>query len=277
MSIVKKSILHFGMYAVMAFIIIISVGPLFWIAMSSFKTNIEIVSSPLSLPTSISFGAYAEVLQRENFFGFAWNSFFYATVATVISMFFYAMGAFVFARYRFPLKGLLFTIMALTLLVPGHSRVQPIFSLIINLGLFDTRTGIIIVYISGSLAVSLFLLRSAFAAIPKEVSEAAFIEGAGFFRNFISINLPLAKGGLATAGILMWLGLWNEYFWASLLSLSARTRTLPFALAFFNDMFAMNYARLFAAITLVILPGIIIYALTQEQVKMSIASGSVKG
>ena len=75
----------------------------------------------------------------------------------------------------------------------------------------------------------------------------------------------------------MWLGHWNEYFWASLLTLSARTRTLPFALAFFNEQFAMNYTRMFAALTLVILPGIILYALTQEQLKMSIASGSVKG
>lgn len=185
MRITRKIIFYFGMYAVLAFIVVVSIGPLFWVIMSSFKTNIEIVTYPLSLPTSISFGAYAEVIQRANFFMFAWNSFFYATAATVISLFIYAMGAFVFAKYRFPFKPLLFSLMALTLLVPGHSRVQPIFSLIVNMNLFDTRTGIILVYISGGLAMSLFLLRSAFAAIPKEISEAAFIEGAGFFRNFL--------------------------------------------------------------------------------------------
>jgi len=273
----KKIVLHIAMYLVLGFITVVSIGPLIWVAMSSFKTNSEILSSPFALPSSIGFGAYIEVLQRDNFLLFTGNSLLYATVATTVSLIAYAMGSYVFAKYRFPLKGLLFSLLAVTLLVPAHSRTQPIFSLINQLNLFDTRTGVILVYISGGLAISLFIIRSAFASIPKELSEAAVIDGAGFFRNFFQVHLPLAKGGLATAGILMWLGNWNEFFFASLLTASARTRTLPYALAFFNEVFAFNYTRMFAALTIVILPGIIVYALAQEHVQMSVASTGVKG
>ena len=274
---IKNISLYTGIYLILAFTVIISVGPLIWVIMSSFKTNAQIVGSPFSLPTSINFNAYIEVFQRDNFLMFAYNSFLYATVATAISLVIYAMGAYVFAKHRFPFRNMLFALFALTMLVPAHSRTQPLFSMLLALNLFNTRAGIILIYITGGMAISLFILRSAFSSVPYELTEAALIEGAGFFRNFFQINLPLAKGGLATAGILMWLGNWNEFYFASILTASADTRTLPFALAFFNEMFSINYTRMFAALTIVIVPGIVIYALTQEQVQVSIASTGVKG
>jgi len=273
----QKTALYVGMYFVLVVVIVLSLAPLVWVIMSSFKTNSQILSSPFTLPTSISFTAYIQVLQRNNFLIYAANSLLYATAATGISLIIYAMSGYVFAKHRFPGKALLFALFAITLLVPAHTKTQPIFSIIMALRLYDTKIGIILVYITGGLAMSMFVLRSSFNSVPKEVSEAAYIEGAGFIRNFFQINLPLAKGGLATCGILMWLGHWNEYYFASLLTSSAAHRTLPYALAFFSEMFSLEYTRMFAALTIVILPGIIIYAVTQEQVQMSIASGSVKG
>ena len=96
-------------------------------------------------------------------------------------------------------------------------------------------------------------------------------------RTFWTINLPLAKSALATAGILMFLGNWNEYYFASLLTVSDSQRTLPIALAFFTSEFSYNYTQLFAALTIVILPGIILYAIAQEQVQASVAASGVKG
>ena len=113
-------------------------------------------------------------------------------------------------------------------------------------------------------------------AIPKSLTEAATIDGAGFFTVFWKINLPLAKSGLATAGILMFLNNWNEYFYASLLTSSDSNRTLPLALQFFNESFSYDYTKLFAALTLVVLPGIIIYTFAQNQVQASIAATGVK-
>ena len=110
-----------------------------------------------------------------------------------------------------------------------------------------------------------------------ELEEAAYIDGAGFFRTFWTINVPLAKSALTTAGILMFLGNWNEYYFASLLTVSDSQRTLPIALAFFTSEFSYNYTQLFAALAIVILPGVILYALAQEKVQASVAATGIKG
>lgn len=273
----QKILMYFFIYIVFAFVVIVSVGPLLWVAISSFKTNGEILTEPFSLPKKLNFIPYLEVIRGNNFLRYALNSAIISTIATAGSLIMYAMGAYVFARYNFPLKNILFTLFVLTMLVPGHTKTQPIFFLIMKLGLYGTRSGITLVYLSGGIAMSLFVMRSAFAAIPKEMTEAAIIDGVGFFRNFWQMHVPLAKNGLATAGILMFLGNWNEYFYASLLSASAATRTLPYALAFFTETYSYDYTKMFAALTLIILPGIIVYAVSQEQVQVSLSSGSVKG
>lgn len=274
---IKQSIMYFFIYVLFAFVIVISVGPLIWVIISSFKTNGEILTEPFALPKTLNFTPYVEVILGQNFLRYALNSVIISTTATLGSLIMYAMGAYVFARFNFPFKSVLFILFVLTMLVPGHTKTQPIFWLILNMGLYGTRTGIAIVYLSGGIAMSLFVMRAAFMSIPKEITEAAVIDGVGFFRNFWQIHVPLAKNGLATAGILMFLGNWNEYFYASLLSITASTRTLPYALAFFTEAYSYNYTKMFAALTLIILPGIIIYAVSQEQVQLSITSGSVKG
>jgi raffinose/stachyose/melibiose transport system permease protein len=161
--------------------------------------------------------------------------------------------------------------------VPAQSKAQPLFSLIMKINLYDNIWGVALVYISFGLAMSMFILKSTFMSIPKSLDEAAAIEGAGFFTVFWKINLPLAKNGLATAGILMFLNNWNEYFYASLLTAADRNRTLPIALQFFNEAFSYDYTRLFAALTIVVIPGIVLYALSQEQVQASVAATGVKG
>lgn len=274
---VKKIGLYVGMYVVLALVVVLSLAPLLWVIISSFKTNAAILSNPFSMPQALDFEPYLRVLKGNNFLLYGWNSLLVATVSTLVSLFLFSMGAYVLAKYKFPGRELFFALFSLTLLVPGHMKTQPIFSLIMNLNLYDTKSGLILVYISGGLAMSMFVLRSAFHAIPTEIGESATIDGAGFFRTFVQMYLPLAKGGLATAGILMFLGNWNEYYFASLLTSSASNRTLPYALAFFNETFAYDYTRMFAALTIVIIPGIVVYIVAQEQVQMSIAGGSVKG
>lgn len=264
-------------YAILIFVVVISLFPILWVIISSFKTNGQILSSPFALPAAISFEAYAEVFQQYDMIKYACNSLLTAIISMTISLFIFAMAAYVIAKYEFRGKNLFYILFTLTMLVPGHTKAQPIFSLIMNLNLYDTKTGLIIVYISAGMAMSLFILKSTFMSIPNEFNEAAEIEGAGFFRIFSQINLPLAKPGLVTAGILMFLSNWNEYFYAMLLTASAENRTLPLALGFFNDAFSYDYTKMFAALTIAVLPGIIIYAFAQEQVQESVASSGVKG
>ena len=264
-------------YILLLFTVIISIFPIIWVVMSAFKDNAMILSDPFSLPKQISFEPFVYIFSKYDFARYFINSFLISVSSTLIALIIFAMGSYVLAKYEFPGKNLVFILYTVTLLVPAQSKAQPIFSLIMKLGLYDNIWGVALVYISMGLAISTFILKPAFMAVPKSLDEAAVIEGANFFTVFWKINLPLAKGGLATAGILMFLGNWNEYFYASILTSSDSTRTLPLALQFFTEEFSYNYQRLFAALTVVILPGIILYILAQEQVQASVASSGIKG
>lgn len=276
MQTLKKILVKVMMYGVMLFVIIISLFPVLWVINASFKTNGEILSNPFSLPGSFSFETYRYLFENYSFGKYFSNSLLAAGVSTIVSLLFYAMGAYVLAKFKFPGRNLFFTLFTITLLVPAHSRTQPIFSLVMHLNLYDNIWGVTLVYLSAGMAMSIFLLKAGFMAVPKALDEAASIEGAGFFRTFWTINLPLTKGALTTAGILMFLNNWNEYYYASLLTSTDKNRTLPIALSFFTNEFSYNYTRMFAALAIVIIPGILLYAVAQEQVQASMAATGIK-
>lgn len=264
-------------YAFLLFIVTVSLFPILWVILSSFKSNGAILTSPFALPDTFNFNAYFSVLKQYDLLHYFLNSLIVSILPTLGSLLIYAMGAYAIAKFRFPGKNLFYALFTLTLLVPGHTRTQPIFSIVMNLSLYDTKAGLMLVYLSGGLAMSMFILRATFMAVPYDLNEAATIDGASFLRTFFTINLPLAKTGLSTAGVMMFLGNWNEYFYAALLTSSASNRTLPVALSFFNQAFSYDYTRMFAALTIVVLPGILLYMFAQEQVTASVASSGIKG
>lgn len=264
-------------YSILAFTLLISLFPILWIVISSFKSNKAILSNPFSLPDIFNIQAYIDVLTQYNFLRYFANSFIVSCTAAVAGLCIFSLAAYVFARHSFPGKTILFTLFTITLLVPGHAKAQPIFSLILNLGLYDTKSGLILVYISQGMALSIFILKTSFMTSPKELDEAALMEGANFWQIFWRINVPAARSGIITAGILMFLQNWNEYFYGVILTTSAKNRTLPVALSFFNETFSYNYTKMFSALTLAITPGILVYILTQEYIQKSASFSGLKG
>lgn len=279
MNRVKKFLVNLLIYGVQLTVVVLSLFPIVWVVISSFKTNAQILEGPFTIPTGIEAAteAYSYLFSKYDFLGYFKNSLWIALISTAISLICFAMAAYVLAKFNFPGRNLLFALFTITMLVPGHAKAQPIFSMINSMKLYDTQTGLILVYLGSGIAMSIFILKSAFMAIPKELDEAATIDGAGFFRTFFTINLPLAKSGLSTAGILMFLGNWNEYFYAALLTSSEKNRTLPVALQFFNQSLSYDYTKMFAALTLVVVPAILVYCLAQEQVQESVAASGIKG
>ena len=261
----------------LGFFVLISIGPLIWIVMSSFKSNREILSSAFALPTSFSFCGYTAALDIAPIFKFYGNSIFISVVSTVLNVVVVSMAAYVLARHKFRGNTFITLLLSVSLLIPTAALLMPIYRIMTAIGLFDTRLGLILVYAALGLPTSLFIFKSYFQSIPKELEEAAYIDGAGFFRTFFVIVFPLAKPGLATGAILQFLTSWNEFMFALILTKSTEVRTLPLALNYFTSQFSFNYTAMFAALTMVILPSIIIYILLQEQITSSMVEGSVKG
>ena len=261
----------------LGFFVVISIGPLIWIIMSSFKSNKEILSSAFALPSSFSLSGYNAALDMAPIFKFYGNSIIISVLSTLLNVVVVSMAAYVLARHKFKGSTFVTLLLSVSLLIPTAALLMPIYKIMTAIGLFDTRTGLILVYAALGLPTSLFIFKSYFQSIPKELEEAACIDGAGFFRTFFVIVFPLAKPGLATGAILQFLTSWNEFMFALILTKSTSVRTLPLALNYFTSQFSFNYTAMFAALTMVILPSIIIYILLQEQITSSMVEGSVKG
>lgn len=208
------------------------------------------------------------------FFG---NSVFISITNTIISVLVVAMAAYAIARFNFRGKTLFTLSLSSSLLVPISALLMPIYLIMSRIGLLDSKASLILVYAALGLPTSLFILRGTFLAIPREIEEAAAIDGSGQLRTFFQIVMPMAKSGLATAATLHFLTSWNEFMFALVLTKSERVRTLPLALNYFSSQFSFDYTAMFAAITMAVLPSILVYVLLQEQVTGSLVAGSVKG
>lgn len=264
-------------YLFMALCVLVALFPIVWVVLSSFKTNREILSNGLQLPSTFSFSGYKQALEMAPILKFFANSLIVSFASTALNVFILAMAGYVFAKKKFRFKNLIFGILSLSMVIPSTALMSPVYTVITKLHLYDTKMALILVYTALNMPISLMILRSAFAAIPTELEEAAYIDGAGFFRTFWQVMMPCAKGGLASAAVLAFLGSWNEFTFALLLTSSTSTRTLPLSLSYFTSQFSFNYTAMFAAITIAVLPSIIVFSIFQEQVCSSLTAGSVKG
>ncbi len=258
-------------------ILIISLLPLLWVLLSSFKMNKEILSGSLGLPQSFSLKNYQDALKIAPIPQFYLNSISLSLISTLVSLFTLSMAAYVLARFTWRGRRFFRIIFSLGLLIPGAALLQPLFQTVSRTGMKDSLLGLGLVYIAFGLPTTIYIMSSYFMTIPRELEESAYLDGAGFFRTFATIILPLAKPALGTAAVLQFLLSWNEFQFALTLLSSNSKRTLPIALYYFKSQFASNYGAMFAAVIMVIIPSIIAYIALQEQVVSGLSAGAVKG
>lgn len=264
-------------YAVMLFVAAVSLFPFLWLVLSSFKTNSQVLTSAFSLPERLSFVSYIDAVRLTKLHHYFANTLLIAVAATALAIVIFGMAGYVLARYRFPGNSALFVLFASSLLVPYNAMLQPIFILIHRLHLYDTKLALILVYTATSLPIALFLMRSFFTGLPRDLEEAAVTEGAGFLALFVKVMLPLSAPAMASTGVLVFLNCWNEFMYAVMLTSSQSNATLTISVKFLISRFTFDYPTLFAALVLTMLPSIAIYVLLQEQIMKSMIAGAVKG
>ena len=261
----------------LALAVMVALFPILWVIMSSFKTNQEILSSGISLPASFSFEGYRQALAISPLLQYFGNSVAISLAATALNVFLISLAAYVFARYDFKAKNLIYNVLMISMMVPVTALLSPIFKLVTDLNLYDTRSGLVLIYTGLNLALSLMIMRNGYANVPASIEDAARVDGAGFVRTYAQIMTPIAKSSLASAAVLAFLNNWNEFTFALTVTGSQNVRTLPLALSYFTSQFSFNYTALFAAITMSVLPSILVFAIFQEQVIKSMTAGAVKG
>ena len=262
-------------YIVMLVMCVIALFPLVWVVLASFKKDL-LMEPGFTFPSSFYFGGYVKVLTRLGIWKYFLNSAICATAGMLLSITMLSMAAYVIARYRFPGRGLITGCFMATMFVPASALTFPVYRMIKNMGMFDTRTGLIFVYACSGIAISFMVIRNYFATIPSELEEAARIDGASYFQIFSKVMLPIARPGIFTAAILQWLQLWNEFYWASLLMVDRSKMTVPAILSQFTTSFSTDYNGLLSAIVVIIIPPVLLFCFSRDFIE-ALSGGAVKG
>lgn len=258
---------------VIAAVLIISTYPILWVFISSFKE----VPGGLGLPNAWVFDGYRSIFTKLNISTYFLNSLLITGVSTFISICAITMAAYVSARISFRGKMLVTIMFASTLYIPSISISFPIYRLIQQAGLMDTKLSVILVYSGLNIAITFFVIRSYFLTIPREMEEAASIDGCGYLRTFLRVIVPLARPGIATGAILAFLNNWNEFYFASLLLQSKENMTIPALLGQFKTAYSMDRNGMFSAIVVSVMPIIVIFCATSKIFVKSLTAGAVKG
>jgi raffinose/stachyose/melibiose transport system permease protein len=262
--------------AVMAVFSLLYFLPLIWMVASSFKTNREIFTAPFALPTRLDFESWVEAWQVGNLGRYALNSAIVTGVSVSAILLFGAAAAFAFSRLRFRGSRWLLGMFALGLLMPIQSYFIAQNSLFEYAGLKDTRWALIIPYAAIGLPLAVFLLKVFVDALPKELFEAARIDGCSDARAFVTIVVPLLRPGLATVGIFSAITAWNEFLLALLYIQDDDLKTIPAGLLAFSSRYVTDYELLFSALSIITLPMIAIYVAFHRQVVSGLTAGAIK-
>ena len=264
-------------WLVLGFFFAFTFLPLLWLLLSSFKTNLELQMKPFALPEVWQFANYIQAVSISGLPRLFLNSIIVSSVSTALAMLVTSMAGFVFARERFFFRQGLLNLILAGVLVPIIALMAPYFRLTNALGLYDTLWALVFTYAAINIPISTFLLYGFMRTLPKELEEAAIMDGTGFFGRYWRIILPLTKPGMVTAGTFVFLFSWNEFIYALLLTSRPAVRTLQLGIRFFTSQFFTDYTSMFAAIILTMLPTIIIYVVLHEQIIKGMTSGALKG
>jgi ABC-type glycerol-3-phosphate transport system permease component len=257
--------------------------PMVWVAYSSLKTDTAILRDPLAPPVwaEVDGGAYERAWQVARLGDYFLNSGVVTGVSVLLILVLGAPAAYALARFRLPLGRAAYGLFLAGLMIPAQLAMVPLFFELRALGLLDSRTGLILVYVANGLPFAVFILAGFFRGLPRTLYEAAVVDGCGEAAAFWRVMLPLARPGLVTVAIFQFIGIWKEYFFAFMFVGGGEggARTLPLGLAnlAITAQYGGDQARLFAGLVIVTLPILAIYVLLQRRLVGGIAAGALKG
>ena len=229
-----------------------------------------------ALPDKLNIGNYTEVIQG-NFWSYFFNSVVVLVVSLVLLLMISAFASYPLSRFKFRLNGFLYGLIVACMSIPIHITLIPVFKMSQQLNLYDKIWALIGPYVAMGIPISVFILTGFMKGIPREIEEAAEIDGCGKFKMFFKIILPMAKPGLSTLAIYNGVNMWNEFSFAYTLTQSSQNRTLPLAVWEFRGQYSMNTPLIMAVLTLTVLPMIILFIFAQDKLVKGMAAGAVKG
>lgn len=267
-----QKLLFYGLLFIMTAIYL---GPFLFSLSISFNAEQDVFSWPIKLlPEKWTLDNYRQVWQDLPFGTWLFNSFIITLVQTICNVFFASLAGFAFARLDFPGKNIIFSLLLASLMIPGIILLVPKFIILNEFHLINTYGGLILPGLVS--VVNIFLMKQFFETIPKDLEEAALIDGCSYFRIFWQIFLPVSKPALAAVAIYTFQGSWNEFMWPVIVTTTRDMFTLPVGMAFLKNEFSVQWPLLMAGTILISLPTIAIFLLFQRYFVQGVASAGLK-
>jgi len=232
---------------------------------------------PKLIPEEVTTANYTEALGKDLFGIYFLNSMMVALSAVALTLFLSSLLAYAFARLEFPAKEQIFYVLLLGMMVPPVMLIIPQFLVAKNLKLLDSLVGLIVVYVAMNVSMQTFLLRGFFEGIPRELEEAALIDGASRWKIMWRIVLPLSRPGLAVVAIFTFLYAWDEFPWAHVAIRETTKRTLPIGIALFQSQHLTQWGQVFAASIFALIPVVVVFAIFQRYFVRGISTTGLKG
>ncbi|OPA73219.1 sugar ABC transporter permease [Paenibacillus selenitireducens] len=271
---VKKTIvfIFFGI------LLVTQLYPLLWLLIYSLKTNEEILSgSFFAFPAIWQWENYANAVGGGKYWNYLSNSLFVTSITMAGVIFLSSLAAFAITRFRWKYGQVVMLIFLLGMMIPMQGTLLPLMVIFKNMNILNTHLSLILPYIAFQTPISVFILSGFMRTIPQEIEESAIMDGAGVFRIFRSIILPVSVPPIMTVCILTFINIWNEYIMAATFISSEKLKTLPFGVYSFVSQYSVNYGAIGAFLVLGALPVIIIYFLLAEKITKGMVAGAVKG
>lgn len=280
----RKRLAAVGLWCMTFLLMVVICLPGLWVVLTAFRPNGEVLAKPaIWIPQVFNLNNFAKIfgIGSEQVAipvpAYFTNSLIIALTSTFVALLIGMSGGYAFARFRFRFKNQMFLGLMLSRTVPGIALSLPLFMIWSRLGLIDSKLGMIIVYVALNVPFTIWLIDGFFRQIPKELSEAAQVDGCTRWQAFWRIEFPLARSGIASAGIFAFLTSWNEYALASQLTRSTDSKTLPVGLMDFTSQFTIDWAGMSAMAVIIIVPALILTFIVQKHLIAGLTFGGVKG
>lgn len=264
-------------YVVLILFALLAILPILWLIMSSFKTSQEYQLDRLGLPKGIFYKNYIEAWKRGNFGVYIINSVIYTSITTVAICILGMMSGFAFAKIPNKATKGIYASYVVGILMTLQSIMIPLFIIINQVKLYDTKLGVLIPYIGIGLPMGVYLCTEFIRSVPNALVESARIDGAPYGRIFFGIIVPMSAPVATTLAILTVSGTWNEFMLINMLTSSTKNKSLPVGIQSFAGSLSTDFGKLFASLTIGLLPMLIFYLVFRKEITKGVAAGAVKG
>lgn len=264
-------------YAALIIFTVMCLYPLVWLFLASFKTNQELYFNTWGLPEAWQLTNYINAVLKGKVIQYFGNSVIIAVSAVFVTVTFATMASYAITRMNWKFSKLVYGIFLLGMMVPIYGLIIPLFSIFKTMGLLNNHLAVIIPQIALGFPMAIFIICGFMGSIPRELEEAAIIDGCSVFQCFMKIVIPIAKSSIVTVAVVQFINVWNDLLLPRIFLTDSEKMTLPVGLTNFQAMYSTDYVGMIAAVIITIIPSIIVYILLHKQIMEGMVAGAVKG